>query len=101
MAKPVVAGGELHESAEVHDAVDFAFENFADFNFTGQVVNPLDGFFGTFSIVGSHHDQARILDINLHAGLGNNFIDDFAAAADDVANFFRIDLQSGDARSQR
>src|SRR3989338_8392587 len=97
MAHAIFPTGQFHESAEVHDTDDFTFEDFADFDIAGQVMDDLQSFLHAFGIVGSHQHQAGVFNVDLHARVSNNLVDNFSAGTDDIADFFRIDLHSFDS----
>ena len=72
--------------------------DFADFDFCGEVVDDLFGFFHRLFGGWSDTDNAVVVDVDLRACLFDNGADLFAARADDDADFARLDLDGFDAR---
>ncbi len=91
MEHTVLAGGELNECAKVHDAHDFAQIYIPDLDILGDAFDDAaclgsGGFIGR----GDVH-AAVVLNVDLHAGLGNDLVDHLSAGSNDLANLFRID----------
>lgn len=67
MDQAFFARQDFDESAEVHDARDFADVGLADFDVFGQFFDPFFGLLAAFAVNGSDVYQARIVDVDLGA----------------------------------
>ena len=87
----VLAGQQLHKSAEVHDAHDLARVHLANLDVLRDALDDAARLVGSFRVGGGDEHAAVVLDVNLHAGFGNNLVDHLAAGSDNLANLLRID----------
>jgi hypothetical protein len=81
--EPFLAVRQFHESAEVHDARDLARINISDFNIPDDAFNDFLRFFGAVRVNRCDIYHTVVLNVDFDACIFNNFINDFAAAADD------------------
>ena len=95
MHKSVLAGEDVHECAEVHDAADLAGEYVADLDLAGQVVNHLHGFLRRRAVSRANNDRAVFLYVNGGAGLFGDAAYGLASGA-----YHRANLVHGDADLQ-
>ena len=86
-----LAGSDLHEGAEVHDAGDLAIEQIAHLGILGDGFDHLAGLFAIGGVDCRDADGAVVLDVDLGVGLGGDLLDDCAALADDLADLVGID----------
>ncbi len=94
-----LAGHQLHERAARDDGHDAALEDLAGFDVVHDALDDADRFLDHGHIGAGHRDGAVILDIDLHAGILDDLVDDLALLADDVADLGRIDRDGDDLRS--
>src|SRR3989338_5030723 len=99
MNHSVLSGKDLHKRAEIQNLYHLSLKYFTGHNLAHEIFYPINSFGRTLGIVGGHHDEPVILNINLYASLGNDVVDDLAAWTDDFSDLFRIDMKRGDARS--
>ncbi len=96
-----VAGAEeVDEGAEVGGLDDRAFVDLADFRLGDDRVDPLAGRFDFLAGGRSDLDGAVVFDVDLGAGLFDDFADDLAAGADDFTDLVDRDVHDFDARSE-
>src|SRR5699024_4131024 len=74
------------------------FVDLTGFDVTSDIFDTLDRQIGGILVDGSDVDAAVIFDVDAGAGFLGNAANRGAALADDVANFFRIDLDGEDTR---
>ena len=87
----VLAGQQLDKRAEVHDAHDLARVHLANLDVLRDALDDAARLVGCFRVGGGDEHAAVVLDVNLHAGFGNNLVDHLAAGSDNLANLLRID----------
>src|SRR5664279_6074539 len=96
----LLAGQDLHEGAEGHEAGHGAQVEGADLDLAGEGLDPVDRLAGVLAGDGGNLDGAVVLDVDLGAGLLLDLPDHGAALADDLADLLRVDLDLRDARRE-
>src|SRR5690606_989935 len=89
------------ERAEVHNARHRAGVVFPDFHFLYQRLDDPLRLLARVRIGGGDEYPAVVLDVNGHAGLVDDLVDDLAAWPDDFPDFVHWDRQRDDARRVR
>src|SRR5690606_8836720 len=95
-----LATEEVHEGAEIGGLDHGALIDGAHFSFVGDRADPLDGRLDLATVRGGDLDGAVVLDIDLGAGLFDDFADHLATGADHFADLVGRDLHRLDARSE-
>src|SRR5579872_1767572 len=101
MHEAFFAGQYLYERTEVHDALHHAGVDRSDLDVADEILDDLLGLLAALAIGRRDEDPAVVFDIDLHAGIGDDLIDDFAAWPDDVFDLLGIDLEHVHARCER
>src|SRR5438105_6824004 len=78
---------EIHEGAEVHDLHDLAFIDFADFRLCNDRLDPFQRRLDRFGIRTCDLHRAVVLNVDLRAGLFDDFTDHLAARSNHFADF--------------
>ena len=73
--QPLLAGGDLHKCAEVHQPGDDALIDGADLRVVDDGLDDGDGAAGVVDIDGGDKDVAVVLDVDLDVALGANLLD--------------------------
>src|SRR4029077_13852580 len=94
----VLRAKEIHEGAEIHHLDDLAIVNFADLRFRNDALDPFERGADRFSIGRSHFHGSVILDVDLGAGLLDDFADHLAARPDHFADLVGWNVDHLDAR---
>ena len=94
----VGAGEELDKRAELRQPNHLAQINLADLRHRGEVADDLQSLLQSFGIAGSNIDPARVVHIDLGAGLLDDAADGGAALADQIANLVGGNHHGFDAR---
>ena len=93
MAHGVLAGSQLHESAQVgDDALDLTVVESAHLGFKDDVLYGLASGTAGLDVAAGNKDAAVVVDVYLAAGVGGDLLDDLAAGADDLPDLVGIDL---------
>ena len=87
---------EFYECSEVHDSCDSSVEDVAWFWNVGDACDPFDCLLAAFLIWCGDEDKSVLLDVDFDATFCGNFLDRFAAFADDVTDVFWIDTECRD-----
>src|SRR5699024_9387339 len=98
MHQAVATGDEIDERAEVHQTHDFALVDLARFDVAGNVFDAFDGQIGGRLVDGGDINCAIIFNVDTGAGFVGNAANRGPTLADDIANFFGVDLDGKDAR---
>src|SRR5439155_2051240 len=93
MQQPVTSGQDLHDRAEVEQPDHLAFVNLADFDFGGDLLDPLARRVAGVGIDRGDRHRAVVLDVDRSPRLFGQRADDRAALADDVADLLGVDLE--------
>ena len=96
MQKPVLAGGQVDEGAEGLDVHHGAQIHLAHLDLLHDAVDDPLGLGRRRLVGGGDGHGAVVLDVDLHAGLGNDAVDGLAAGTDDVADLVGVDLEADD-----
>src|SRR4051794_31835314 len=94
----VLAGHEGHERAEIDDAGDLAGVDGAGLGLGDDAADPLAGGLDLAEVGRTDLDHALVIDVDLGAGLRDDFADDLTAGADDFADLILGDLHRLDPR---
>ena len=92
MDQTVLARGDLHEGAKLHQAHDAAVVQLADLGDKHDVVDALLRGVAGGGVGGGDVDGAVVVNVDLRAGVGDDLLNDGAALADDLADAVGIDL---------
>ena len=98
--QPDEVGHDLDERAVFLDPDDLAGVGPADLGFGGDLADHLLGLFGRFQVGRGDGDLARLVDVDLGFGQGDDSLDDFAAGPDDFADLLGVDEQGVDVRGE-
>ena len=90
MDHAVFVWSQLYECAEVHDADYFTGQNLASLDVGNDVFDDLDCFCDHIFIGTAYGYVAIIGNIDLHAGLFDDLVDDFTLFADNITDLLRI-----------
>src|SRR5262249_40086877 len=97
----VASGNDLHESAERDHAPHLALIHAARLGIFGDVADHFLGATPALAVDRGDAHLARILDVDLRAGLFGDALDDLAARPDDLADLVGMDLDDDDAWRER
>lgn len=100
MNEAVTGAEEVDESAEVSSLDNSAFVDLADFRFRNDRVDPLAGRFDFLAGRGGDLDGAVVFDVDLRAGLFDDFANDLAAGTDDFTDLVDRNVHHFDARCE-
>ncbi|MBB4232630.1 hypothetical protein GGD56_006527 [Rhizobium mongolense] len=89
MHEAITRAEEVDEGAEIGGLDNSAFVDLADFRFCNDGMDPLAGRFDLLAGRGCDLDRAVVFDVDLGAGLFDDFADDLAARADDFPDLGR------------
>ncbi|MNI47971.1 hypothetical protein D3C73_1025140 [compost metagenome] len=96
MHQSVFARNQFNKGTKLLNASDGTHINFTDLHFTYNAFDNTAGFLNHRFVRRANEDTAILLDIDLHAGFFNDFIDNLATCADDITDFVRIDVDDND-----
>ena len=99
--QPFLAGQHFDEYAEGEHTRDCSDEDLSSLDFADEVLDYLDGHSRGLFVDGGDADLAAVFDVDLRAGLLDYAADCLSAGADDVADFFRVDVEGDDFRGCR
>src|SRR5699024_1682625 len=91
-----LAGGQLNEGPEVHNAHNLAQIYVAHLDILGDALDDLARLGGGGLVGGGDVDAAIVLDVDLHARFGDDLVDHLAARSDDLADLFGVDGEAHD-----
>ena len=94
----ILAGHQLNERAEGHDAGDLAGVNLAGFDFAGEALDAVVGGLAGGGVDRGDEDDPVVFDADVGAGFLFEAADVASARADQLADFFLRDIDSHDAR---
>src|SRR4030088_1508279 len=94
----VLGAEEIHEGAELHYLDHGAVVDLAELRIGGDRLDPLDGGLDRFAVGGGDLHRAVVVDVDLGAGLLDDFADHLAAGADHFADLVGGDLEGLDPR---
>ena len=92
MNQPVLAGCDFHKCAEGHQSCDSPLINRAGFGIGNDCGNHILCHLDTCGVNALDVDDAVILCIDFTAGFLHNLLDDLTSCADNLSNFFHINL---------
>ena len=100
MKQTFLAGQNLDECTEVHDAHNGTLVDFADLNVLGQKFDASAGLFRAFHVLGIDGDQSQIVFVNVDLDIAfvHDFVDGLSSRSDDDADLIRIDGHGDAAR---
>src|SRR3954451_25292966 len=98
MDEPVARSQEVHEGAEIDDLDDLARVDHAKLRLGDDAADPIDSRLRRLSVDRGDLDRPVIVDIDLGAGRLDDFADDLASGADDLADLVARYREGGNPR---
>ena len=99
MNQAFFARQNFYKGTEVHQAGNFTSVDFIYFCISGNTGNDINCFVSRFAVYSSNEDATGIININFSTGFFNNLLNGFAAGANYLANFIRVNIDSSNLRS--
>ncbi|MNE82761.1 hypothetical protein D3C80_1795120 [compost metagenome] len=99
MNKAVFTRQNFYKCSEFLNPFHSTCINFTYNHFFNDTFNNGTGFIVHLLVRRSDKYASILLDIDLHTGLFNNFVDDFATGTNNITDLVRIDVHSQDLRS--
>ena len=96
MHQTILGPEEVHESAKIDDFHDLALIDGPDFWLRRDGFDPITRGVDFRLFAGRNLDRAIVRNINLSAGLFDDFANDLTTGADDFADLIRCDLERFD-----